>query len=84
MIHSLSGGVIKENGKHTFVKVEIEGRPYWYLSLFSTVREGDRVSVPFGKGELPREAVVLKVEEAEEQCAPYPMNRIREIYEILD
>ncbi len=84
MIHSLSGGVINEHGKHTFVKVELEGKPYWYLSLFSTVKEGDRVSVPYGRADLPTEAVVLKVEEADEQCAPYPMNRIKEIYEILE
>ena len=83
MIHSLSGGVISENGKHTFVKVEINGAPYWYLSPFSTVREGDKVSVPFGKGELPREAIVVKVEENTAQCAPVPMKHIKEIYEIL-
>ena len=83
MIHSLSGGIISENGKHTFVKVELNGMPYWYLSPFSTVKEGDKVSVPFGRGDLPTETVVLKVEENTAQCAPVPMNRIKEIYQIL-
>ncbi len=83
MIHSLSGGVIRDNFKHTFVKVEIEGAPYWYLSPTSKIAAGDRVSVPFGKGDLPRVGVVLKVEEADSLCAPVPMNRIREIYSIL-
>lgn len=83
MIHSLSGGVIKENGEFTFVKVEIDGKPYWYLSPFSTVREGDKVTVPFGKSEGRRHGVVIKVEECKEQCAPVPMNRIKEIDEIL-
>ncbi len=83
MIHSLSGGVIKENGRHTFVKVEVNGAPYWYLSPTSKIAAGARVSVPFGKGDLPAEGTVLKVEEADGQCAPVPMNRIREIYEIL-
>ena len=32
MIHSLSGGVIAENGVHTFVKVDVMGTPCWYLS----------------------------------------------------
>lgn len=83
MIHSLSGGILSENGKHTFIKVELEGMPQWFLSPFSTVRPGDKVVVPFGKAGLPREALVLKVEENSEQCAPVPMNRIKEILEIL-
>ena len=83
MIHSLSGGVIRDNFKHTFVKVEIEGAPYWYLSPTSKIAVGDRVSVPFGKNDFPREGIVLKVEEADSLCAPVPMNRIREIYSIL-
>lgn len=80
MIHSLSGGVIRDNFKHTFLKVEIDGAPYWYLSPTSGIEAGEWVSVPFGRGDLPREGVVLKVEEADAQCAPVPMNRIREIY----
>ena len=83
MIHSLSGGVLSENGKHTFVKVELGGNPYWFLSPFSTVKVGDKVLVPFGKADLPTEAVVIKVEENTAQCAPVPMNRIKEIYQIL-
>lgn len=83
MIHSLSGGVIKENGRHTFVKVEVDGAPYWYLSPTSAVKEGMRVSVPFGKSGIPREGIVLRTEEADAQCSPVPMNRIRELYEIL-
>ena len=80
MIHSLSGGVIRDNFKYTFVKVEIDGTPYWYLSPTSAIEAGARVSVPFGKGDLPREGVVLKTDA---QCAPVPMNRIRGIYGLV-
>lgn len=83
MIHSLSGGVISENGRYTFVKTELDGMPCWYLSPVSSIKVGDRISVPFGRAGLPREAVVLRVLEADRQCAPCPMNHIREIYEIL-
>ena len=83
MIHSLSGGVISQNGNHIFVKVELDGAPWWYLSPFSAVKAGDKVLVPFGKAELPREALVLKVEETTAQCAPVPMNRIKEIFQVL-
>lgn len=83
MIHSLSGGVIRENGSYTFVKVQVEGELLWYLSPTSKVEAGARVSVPYGRGDLPREGRVVKVESANAQCAPCPMNRIRELYEIL-
>lgn len=83
MIHSLSGGVIRDNFKRTFVKVEIDGAPYWYLSPTANIAAGAKVSVPFGKSGLPREGVVVKVEEADAQCAPIPMNRARELYKIL-
>lgn len=79
MIHSLSGGVIRDNGILTFVKVEIDGAPYWYLSPFPAVKAGDVVLAPFGKRGEPRRAAVLKVEQTDAQRAPVPMNRIREI-----
>ena len=82
MIHSLSGGIIGSGDNFTFVKVELDGIPCWFLSPFSTVKEGDRVIVPYGKQEIPRETIVLRVEEATAQCAPVPMNRVKEIYGI--
>lgn len=81
MIHSMSGGVISENGRYTFVKVELDGTPQWYLSSSSSVKAGDRVLLPCGY--LTREAVVVKVEEADAQCAPVPMKRIKEILKVL-
>lgn len=84
MIHSMSGGVIKDNGYYTFAKVELDGLPCWYVSPVSSVEVGDRVIVPFGKRETLREGVVLKVERnVSEQCSPVPMNRIRSIEKIL-
>lgn len=82
MIHSLSGGVIAENGTFTFAKVEIDGAPYWYLCPFK-VKAGDRALVPFGKRETLREGVVLKTEVCSCQCAPVPMNRIKNVEKIL-
>ena len=82
MIHSLSGGVIHENGVYTFAKVEVDGLPCWYLAR-EKVEAGDCVIVPFGKrGELKR-GKVLRVESCSEQTAPCPMNRVREIEQVL-
>lgn len=81
MIHSLSGGVIKDSGSYTFVKVrfEDEDRPYWYVSDFS-VSEGDKVTAPFGKADMPREAVVLKVERnVSGQVTPIPLKTAKKL-----
>ena len=42
MIHSLSGGVIADGNIYTFVKVELDGEPRWFICPFP-VKEGDRV-----------------------------------------
>lgn len=81
MIHSLSGGVIAENGIYTFAKVEIEGKPYWYLAP-DGVKVGDRVLVPFGKRDTVQ-GCVLKTEACSSQCAPVPMKHIKQIEKIL-
>ncbi len=85
MIHSLSGGVIKENGIYTFVKVAFcdppyDERPFWYICPFSEVEEGSFIHAPIGtRGALAR-GRVLKVERnLNEQLAPVPINRIKEI-----
>ncbi len=78
----MSGGVIKENGSYLFAKVDVEGIPYWYLAPVP-VKAGERVKVPFGKRELLKEGVVVRTEECTAQTAPVPMNRIREIAEVI-
>lgn len=82
MIHSLSGGVIAENGIYTFAKVRVEDSPCWYLAP-RIVKAGDKVLVPFGKAELPAEGVVERVETCTDQTAPVPVRRAREILQIL-
>ena len=82
MIHSLSGGVIKDYGSYTFVKVTFEGdeRPYWYIADFS-VEEGDKVTAPFGKFDTPREATVIKVERnVNGQVTPIPIRSAKKLF----
>lgn len=83
MIHSLSGGVIADNTELLYAKVEVEGVPCWYISPFSDVKAGDRVLVPVGRGDRPAQGVVLKTERVTKQTAPFPVNRTREILEVL-
>ena len=81
MINSLSGGVIADNTALTFVKVEVEGAPYWYLSPTSKIKAGDRVLVPLGN--RTAQGTILRVETGTRQTAPLPLNRMREIEGIL-
>lgn len=76
MIHSLAGGVIKENGVHTFIKVDVDGAPCWYLAG-EEADAGDFALVPFGRSGALRQGEIVKVEVCSEQTAPYPMNRIK-------
>lgn len=81
MIHSLSGGVLSDGEVYTFVKVDLDGAPRWYLSPFS-VKAGDKVIVPFGVAE-EREGVVLKTETCTAQTAPCSVKRTLEILRVL-
>ena len=87
MIHSLSGGVITQYDKLTYVFVRIcEGAEAevkrWYISPFPAIKAGDRTIVPTGKsGEATAE--VVRVDIVTAQTAPFPVNRTREIIRLL-
>ncbi len=81
MIHSLSGGVLADNGIYTFVKVEVEGAPRWYLAGEFRVKAGDRVRVLFNGKEC--EGTVLRTEDCTRQTAPVPLNRAAAILAVL-
>ncbi len=81
MIHSMSGGVIKDVGSYTFVKVVFDGdeTPHWYISDFA-VAEGDRVSAPRGRADMPAAATVVKVENnVSGQVTPVPLRSAKKL-----
>lgn len=81
MIHSMSGGVIRDQGSFDFVKVAIDGDPvpHWYISDFD-VEEGDRVSAPVGKAQTPAPATVLRVERnVSGQVTPVPLRSAKRL-----
>ncbi len=81
MIHSLSGGVLADNGPFTFAKVQTENALKWYLSPFP-VKEGDGVLVPAGAFGEAR-GVVIKTETCSKQTAPVPFSHAQEIIRVL-
>lgn len=87
MIHSLSGGVITQYDKLTYVFVRIEegtddGVKRWYISPFPAIKAGDFAEVPVGASGSAR-AEVLRVECVTAQTAPFPVKRTRELLRLL-
>ncbi len=76
MIHSLSGGVLADNGPILFAKVETAEGPRWFLAPFA-VKAGEHVLVPVG--ETYAEGEVLRTELCTRQTAPIPVARAREL-----
>lgn len=82
MIHSLSGGVIADNGIYNFAKVRFEETPAWYLAPRG-VKAGDRVLAPYGRDGAIKEGTVERVETCTAQTAPVPLSHAREIISVL-
>ena len=76
----MSGGVIKDVGSYTFVKVTFDdGGIAWYISDFD-VAEGDRVKAPRGVGNIGTSATVVKVEyNVNGQVTPVPLKRAKKL-----
>ncbi len=81
MIHSLSGGIMKDKKVLDFAKVEILDDYYsgtfWYISNIKNLKENDIVLVPFKNGDITLKAKVLRVDKnVKEDSAPIPVKRI--------
>ena len=76
MIHSLSGGILKQNATYNFAKVELvescfKGNVFWYILNIDNVKENDFVLVPFGQNNTLIKAVVKRIDKnVNEQVAP--------------
>lgn len=86
MIHSLSGGILKEKKIFDFAKVEIiddyYSGIYWYISKIKNLKEGDLVLVPF-KDILKLKAKVLKIDKnVSEDASPVRIKNLKEILSI--
>ncbi len=87
MIHSLAGGVIRDIKICDFAKVELSESHdvRWYINPFLQLKVGDKVLVPVGvKNDLVL-GVVLKIERnVNEQVAPIPIKRAKEVFKIIE
>ena len=58
-------------------------RPYAYLTAGLPVKRGDRVRVPYGKRNEPKEGVVRSVGDYTRDTAPWPPEKTKRVLEIL-
>jgi hypothetical protein len=82
----MGGGVIENYDNLIYAKVQYlqglqAGGKMWFISPFKSIKVGDKVKVPCGSASV--EGIVERVENVTKQTAPYPVNRTREIEEIL-
>ncbi len=80
MIHSMSGGIIKDVGSYTFVRVLVDGEefPRWYITDIFDIEENDRVEVPYGSSAAV--GSVVRVEyNVSGQVTPVPIKSAKKI-----
>lgn len=86
MIHSMSGGVIKDAGSYTFVKVRFDGEDaaFWYIADMP-IAEGDRVKAPRGSLGAPFTGTVTRVEfGVSGQVTPVPLRSAKRIICVIE
>ncbi|MBR1867573.1 MAG: hypothetical protein IJ800_03230 [Clostridia bacterium] len=83
MIHSLSGGVIKDGGRHTFVKVKFDdGEERWYLSDEFSPLNGMKVAVNYN-GRVCVGKVVRVDTNLSGQATPIPVKRAESVISVI-
>lgn len=67
-----------------YCSVQVDNnRPYAYLTAGLPVKRGDRVRVPYGKKNEPKEGVVRSVGDYIRDTAPWPPEKTKRVLEIL-
>ena len=70
--------------KYHYCSVQVgNNRPYAYLTAGLPVKRGDRVRVPYGKKNEPKEGIVRSVGEYTRDTAPWPPEKTKRVLEIL-
>lgn len=70
--------------KYHYCSVQVgNNRPYAYLTAGLPVKRGDRVRVPYGKKNEPKEGIVRSVGDYTRDTAPWPPEKPKRVLEIL-
>ena len=83
MIHSLSGGVIKDGGRHDFVKLKFQsGEERWYLSDEFSLSVGMK-AIAFLNGKTQTGEVVRADSNLSAQATPVPLKTAEKIVNVV-
>ncbi len=84
----MCGGGLSDNETLSFAKVKFNAekapagldcsRPYWFISEIPFLKAGDTVLAPSRLGERC-EAVVLRVDNTDEQTPPFPIKTMKKL-----
>lgn len=70
--------------KYHYCSVQVgNNRPYAYLTAGLPVKRSDRVRVPYGKKNEPKEGIVRSVGDYTRDTAPWPPEKTKRVLEIL-
>ena len=85
MIHSMSGGVMSEINFYDFAKIEVKDEGiFWYICDIAGIKEGQKVTIPFGRENKIVEGIVLRIDKnVSSQNAPISVKRAKKVLSIL-
>ena len=66
------------------VEFEEDGKPYCYLTDDDQLKPGDWVIVPVGRNQVETAATVTKIEYAQPEQAPFPLEKIKKVRRKLE
>lgn len=66
------------------VEFEEGGKPYCYLTDDDQLKPGDRVIVPAGRNQVETAVTVTKIEYAQPEQAPFPLEKIKKVRRKLE
>ena len=74
----------KDTTIYHYCTVQVDNsRPYAYLTAGLPVKKGDRVRIPYGKRNEPKEGIVRSVDDYTRDNAPWPPEKTKRVLEIL-
>lgn len=78
----MAGGVVREKKYFDFAKVQLQsGEIRFFICKDKTLKVGDLVLVPCGKNDILEKATILRIDrDVNEQVAPVPIKRMKEIF----
>lgn len=85
MIHSLSGGTIKNIGFSSFAKVKLETEEVMFFVYDFPLSVGDEVLVPVGRCGTPTRATVLELKQnVSNRLAPFPIKSMKNVIKKIE